>query len=89
MPVVVRRPAPPLDELITAITYRAGEQPCTSVEKILPGPETGLWVNLNRDEFRSFGESGQVSRRTHAVPDLKNPALWHRTGSGPRDHVVG
>src|ERR1700759_4274193 len=25
--------------------------------KILPGPETGLWVNLNRDAFRSFGSS--------------------------------
>ncbi len=62
MPVVVRRPAPPLDGLITAITYRAGEQPCTSVEKILPGPETGLWVNLNRDEFRSFDYTGQVNR---------------------------
>ena len=34
MPVVVRRPAPPLDGLITAITYRAGEQPCTSVERL-------------------------------------------------------
>ena len=60
MPVVVRRPAPPLDGLVTAITYRAGEQPRTSVEKILPSPETGLWVNLNRDAFHSFGEAGQV-----------------------------
>ena len=64
MPVVLRRPAPPLDELVTGITYRAGEQPRTSVEKILPGPETGLWVNLNRDAFRSFGDTGQV----HQVP---------------------
>ena len=62
MPVVVRHPAPPLVGLITAITYRAGEQPCTSVERILPGPGTGLWVNLNRDEFRSFGATGQVKR---------------------------
>jgi AraC-like DNA-binding protein len=62
MSVVVRRPAPPLDGLVTAITYRAGEQPCASVEKILPSPDTALWVNLNRDEFRSFGESGQVNR---------------------------
>ena len=44
--------------------YRTGEQPRTSVEKILPGPETGLWVNLNRDAFRSFGEEGRV----HQVP---------------------
>ena len=62
MSVVVRRPVPPLDGLVTAITYRAGEQPCASVEKILPSPDTALWVNLNRDEFRSFGESGQVNR---------------------------
>ena len=62
MPVIVRRPAPPLDELITATTYRAGEQPRTSVEKILPGPETGLWVNLNRDAFRSFSDAGRVHR---------------------------
>jgi AraC-like DNA-binding protein len=58
--VVVRRPAGPLGGLVTAITYRAGEQPRTSVEKILPSPETGLWVNLNRDAFRSFGWSGDV-----------------------------
>jgi AraC-like DNA-binding protein len=60
MTVVVRRPAPPLDGLVTAITYRAGEQARTSVEKILPGPQTSLWVNLNRDAFRSFSDAGQV-----------------------------
>ena len=60
MTVVVRRPGPPLAGLVTAIIYRAGEQPRTSVEKILPGPEPGLWVNLNRDAFRSFGWAGQV-----------------------------
>jgi AraC-like DNA-binding protein len=59
--VVTRRPAGPLGELVTAVTYRAGEQPRTSVEKILPGPETGLWVNLNRDAFRSFGSSSLSS----------------------------
>jgi len=62
VPVVVRRPGPPLDQLVTAITYRAGQQPRTSVEKILPGPETGLWVNLNRDAFRSFSDAGCVHR---------------------------
>jgi AraC-like DNA-binding protein len=60
--VVVRRPAWPLRQLVSAITYQAGEQPRSSVEKILPGPGTGLWVNLNRDEFRSFGEDGRVTR---------------------------
>jgi AraC-like DNA-binding protein len=46
------------------MVYRTGEQSRTSVEKILPGPDTGLWVNLNRDAFRSFGWAGQV----HQVP---------------------
>ena len=57
-----RDPPPfrPLGELVTSVAYRAGEQPRTSVEKILPGPETGLWVNLNRDAFRSFGADGQA-----------------------------
>src|SRR5690242_6557290 len=58
--VVVRRPGGPLAGLVTSLTYRTGEQPRTSVEKILPSPETGLWVNLNRDAFRSFGWSGGV-----------------------------
>jgi len=57
--VVVRRPGPPLAGLVTEMVYRTGEQPRTSVEKILPGPDTGLWVNLNRDAFRSFGWAGQ------------------------------
>src|SRR5215471_13039965 len=60
MTVIVRRPGPPLDGLVTAITYRAGEQPHASVEKILPGAGTGLWVNLNRDAFRSFSDAGHV-----------------------------
>ena len=60
MTVVVRKPAPPLDRLVRAITYQAGEQPQTSVEKILPGPVASLWVNLNRDRFRSLGETGRV-----------------------------
>lgn len=60
MPVIVRRPGPPLSGLVRAIVYRAGEQPQTSIEKILPSPETGLWINLNRDEFRSFASIDQV-----------------------------
>jgi hypothetical protein len=63
--VVVWRPGPPLGRLVREISYRAGEQAHASVEKILPSPDTGLWVNLNRDEFRSFAsfaEGGQVSR---------------------------
>ena len=67
MTVVTRRPAGPLAGLVTAITYRAGEQPRASVEKILPGPETGLWVNLNRDAFRSFGWSGAARQVPGAV----------------------
>jgi AraC-like DNA-binding protein len=48
--------------LVPVIVYRAGEQPRTSVEKILPGPLAGLWVNLNRNEFRSFDDAGRVRR---------------------------
>ena len=62
MTVVIRKPGPPLGGLVRAITYQAGDQPRASVEKILPVPGTSLWVNLNRDEFRSFGEVGQVRR---------------------------
>ena len=62
MTVVVREPGPPLGGLVRAITYQAGDQPRASVEKILPGPGTSLWVNLNRDEFRSFDDTGQVRR---------------------------
>jgi AraC-like DNA-binding protein len=65
--VFVRRPAPPLAGLVRAIVYRGGEQPQTAIEKILPGPETGLWVNLNRDEFRSFDDAGRVSRVSGAM----------------------
>jgi AraC-like DNA-binding protein len=60
--VVVRQPGPPLGGLVRAITYQAGEQPRASVEKILPGAGTSLWINLNRDEFRSFSDTGQVTR---------------------------
>lgn len=61
MTVVVRRPGPPLDALIPAITYQAGHQPRTSVEKILPDPAAGLYVNLNTDEFRSLRHGHPVS----------------------------
>ena len=72
MTVVVRRPGPPLDGLVRAITYQAGEQPRTSVEKILPGPGASVWINLNRDEFRSFDEFGRVMRVPGAM--LAGPA---------------
>ena len=72
MPVVVRAPAPPLAGLVRALVYRSGEQPNRSVEKILPSPETGLWVNLNRDAFRSFDEAGRASQVRGAM--LAGPA---------------
>ena len=72
MTVIVRQPAPPLHRLIRAITYQGGEQPRTSVEKILPSSGTSLWVNLNRDEFRSFGWDGRVNRVPGAM--LAGPA---------------
>lgn len=37
----------------------------TSVEKILPSPGTALWVNLNRDEYRSFDYTGFAAGATH------------------------
>jgi AraC-like DNA-binding protein len=64
--IIVRRPTPPLAGLVSAITYQAGEQPRTSVQKILPDPEPSLWVNLNRDEFRSF--RGPEHCHTDRVP---------------------
>jgi AraC-like DNA-binding protein len=70
--VVVRAPAPPLAGLVRSLVYRSGEQPRRSVEKILPSPQTGLWVNLNRDAFRSFDEAGRASQVGGAM--LAGPA---------------
>jgi AraC-like DNA-binding protein len=70
--VIARKPAGPLGDLVCSITYQAGEQPQTSVEKILPGPVTSVWVNLNRDGFRSFGTAGRVSEVPGAM--LAGPA---------------
>jgi AraC-like DNA-binding protein len=80
---MVRRPGPPLDGLIQAITYRAGEQQRTSVEKILPDPSTSLWINLNRDEFRSFGDG------TRSVPGamLAGPASRARVIEFEQGHA--
>jgi AraC-like DNA-binding protein len=72
VPVVVRAPAPPLAGLVRSLVYRSGEQPRRSVEKILPSPQTGLWVNLNRDAFRSFDEAGRASEVGGAM--LAGPA---------------
>jgi AraC-like DNA-binding protein len=70
--VIVRRPGPPLGRLVRAITYQAGEQPQTAVEKLLPNPGTSVWVNLNTNEFRSFGWTGRVNRVPGAM--LAGPA---------------
>jgi AraC-like DNA-binding protein len=72
VPVVVRTPAPPLAGLVRSLVHRSGEQPQRSVEKILPSPQTGLWVNLNRDAFRSFDEAGRASQVGGAM--LAGPA---------------
>lgn len=58
MTIIVRHPAPPLAGLVTGLVYQAGEQPRASVQKIMPDAEPSLWVNLNRDEFRSLGGAG-------------------------------
>jgi AraC-like DNA-binding protein len=60
--IIVRQPRPPLGGLVRAITYQAGEQPRTSVEKILPSPGASVWINLNQDEFRWFSDTGRVMR---------------------------
>jgi AraC-like DNA-binding protein len=65
--VIVRQPAPPLDRLVRAFSYQWGEQPQTSVEKILPGPVASLWVNLNLDRFRSLSETGRVRQVSGAM----------------------
>jgi AraC-like DNA-binding protein len=57
---------------VRSLVYRSGEQPRRSVEKILPSPQTGLWVNLNRDAFRSFDEAGRASQVGGAM--LAGPA---------------
>ena len=75
MTIIVRRPAPPLAGLVRAIVYQAGEQPRTSVQKLLPDPEPSLWVNLNRDEFRSLGGPG----------DGRVPGAML---AGPRSHAL-
>jgi AraC-like DNA-binding protein len=85
MPVVTRCPGPPLDGLVTAITYRYGEQPHASVEKILPSAETGLWVNLNRDAFRSFTDDGRVRQVPGAMlagPTSRAAAFEFEQGHG-------
>ncbi len=76
MTIIVRRPAPPLAGLVTGIVYQAGEQPRTLVQKILPDAEPSLWVNLNRDEFRSLGGPGPPAGcRARCWPG-RAAALW-------------
>jgi AraC-like DNA-binding protein len=85
--VVIRPPGPPLRGLVRAITYQAGEQPRTSVEKILPSPGASVWINLNRDEFRSFDEAGQVIRVPGAMlagPASRAPVIEFEQG---RTHI--
>jgi AraC-like DNA-binding protein len=66
MALIVRRPAAALATVVRAITYQSGEQAETSREQILPGPTVSLWVNLNQDEFRSYG--GADHRTVHRAP---------------------
>ena len=84
MTAVVRRPGPPLAGLVTEIVYRTGGQSRTSAEKILPGPGTALWVNLNRDAFRAFGWAGQVRQ----VPGAMVSMLAARHGYCDQAHLA-
>lgn len=72
MAVVVRTLAPPRGGLVRSLVHRSGEQPRRSVERILPSPGTGLWVNLNRDAFRSFNQAGRARQVPGAM--LAGPA---------------
>jgi hypothetical protein len=57
MALIIHRPGASLHRLVRTIIYQSGEQPRTSVEKILPDPSASVSVNLNRDEFRSLRDS--------------------------------
>lgn len=86
MTVIVRRPGRPLDGLVRSITYQAGHQSLTSVEKILPHPSASLWINLNRDEFRSFGPGGVTSVPGAMLAGPRTRALVHEFEQG-RAHI--
>ncbi|HEY2127481.1 MAG TPA: helix-turn-helix domain-containing protein [Streptosporangiaceae bacterium] len=83
MTIIVRRPAPPLAGLVRAIVYQAGEQPRTSVQRILPDPEPSVWTNLNRDEFRSLRGPGhgRIDRVTRALA-AQSGADWAAVAAG-------
>jgi AraC-like DNA-binding protein len=66
MVLVIRRPVPALAPAVRAIAYQSGEQTETVRERILPEAAVGLWVNLNQDEFRSYGGADQ--RTVHRAP---------------------
>lgn len=86
MTVVIRRPGPPLDGLVRSITYQAGHQPRTSVEKLLPDASVSMWINLNRDEFRSFGPAGMTSVPGAMLAGPRTRALVHEFEQG-RAHL--
>jgi AraC-like DNA-binding protein len=84
MTVVVRRPGPPLDGLVTTITYRTGEQPRTSVEKILPGPETGLWVVAAAGALSRGVRVSEVSDRLGLLPRTLRRRFTAQVGLTPK-----
>lgn len=55
VPVLGRRPSAALAPFVRWISYSAGEQRESSRERILPDATASLWVNLNEDEFRTYG----------------------------------
>jgi hypothetical protein len=72
--------------------YRTGEQSRTSVEKILPPPETALWVNLNRDAFRSFRRHGycdqaHLSDEFRELVGVTTPAGYLRSRVNGPNHL--
>ena len=82
------RPPPrsPAGLRVRAIGYQAGEQPRTSVQKILPDPEPSLWVNLNRDEFRRQRPGPGRVPGASCWPALRSRALVTEFEAG-RAHI--
>ena len=74
MTVVTRRPSGPLGELVTAVTYRAGEQPRRSVEKILPGTQKFILdTNGNRGGVLPFLPLKDLVAAPAAAPEPQSP----------------
>ena len=64
MSATTMRPAPALAPFVTGLHYFESDGPAT-LERILPGGQTHLMVNLYEDEFRLY--EGAIVRRTRGA----------------------